>query len=552
MKVVIKKICMKGIFALLFLFCLVFAVYGQNTSPIDLILVLDTSSSMAHSYDDVNDYITGSFLRDFLRIGDTFHLITYAGPPRLDAARRINGLGDVETIIGRMLIQYPIETAGVNDLRIAINFAEVYASSLPSREKKIIIVGVGRPEAESLVRASAQRLNALNMTIDFVNVTPGQPLASLPASRRPSALTARPASSSVAETSTRSEQRVSGETGTMTDATGETSSAAESSSLVSAASSLVSGVSASAASQAAPSSISEASSSAAPSSVSEEVSSSAASEVSTESSQTDTESSVIAEDQMDAASGGVSADTTASSQRGITVEESYGLEARRGGNFAPSLPLIIGIIAVLLLLGLVIFLVSRRLGSSPNRVIAGASSSKPAPVSAAKEPAPYKDHSKDLAIYAAVQKQRTTPYTDRPKSQPTNEGKSVVINPTGPLLLNLYVEDQCTSIGKRNIHSLKSGYRFTVGGGKSDDYYIFLVPIPAGIGEIRRNGSQLTFIPKKPRYFPDLGSSEVRDCINKTIRIVSDRNYEIRFMFEMYEDPLVALNRMLHCVDVPG
>jgi hypothetical protein len=130
--------------------------------------------------------------------------------------------------------------------------------------------------------------------------------------------------------------------------------------------------------------------------------------------------------------------------------------------------------------------------------------------------------------------------------------KPVEINPTGPLLLNLFVEDQNTNIGKRNIHNLKSGYKLSLGGGKSDDFYIFLVPMPANIGEIRRNGSQLTFTPHKPKYFPEIGSNEIKDCINKTINIVSDKNYEMRFRFEMYEDPLVELNRILNSLNVPG
>jgi hypothetical protein len=159
---------------------------------------------------------------------------------------------------------------------------------------------------------------------------------------------------------------------------------------------------------------------------------------------------------------------------------------------------------------------------------------------------PFVDHSKDLASYAASQpRQRTTPYSNTHKPEP------VIIDPNGPLLLNLFVEDQNTFIGKRNIHALKSGYNFTVGGGKSD-FLVFLVPIPPAIGEIRRDGGRCTFIPRKPKYFPDIGSKEVPDCIGKTIRIVSDKNYELRFRFERYEDPLAALNRLLNSVKVPG
>jgi Na+-transporting methylmalonyl-CoA/oxaloacetate decarboxylase gamma subunit len=208
------------------------------------------------------------------------------------------------------------------------------------------------------------------------------------------------------------------------------------------------------------------------------------------------------------------------------------------------LPLIIGLVLLLLLLlGLIIYFLSRKSGSSPSRVTKDAAPPK-------RDEEKPKVVDRDMTKYAAVQpKQRTTPYADRPVK--TEKDNPLVINPTGPLLLNLFVEDQNTNIGKRNIHSLKSGYSLSVGGGNSD-FLIFLVPIPAGIGELRRNASQLTFIPRKHKYFPDLGSSELRDCLNKTIRIISDRGYEIRFRFEMYEDPLTALNRILNQIKVPG
>jgi hypothetical protein len=118
-------------------------------------------------------------------------------------------------------------------------------------------------------------------------------------------------------------------------------------------------------------------------------------------------------------------------------------------------------------------------------------------------------------------------------------------------MLNLFVEDQSTLIGKRNIHAVKSGYTFTVGGGRSD-FLIFHGPIPPHIGEIRCDGNRCTFIPRKAQYFPDIGSQQVPDCIGKTIRVISNKNYELHFRMERYEDPLKALNRLLHSVQVPG
>jgi hypothetical protein len=210
--------------------------------------------------------------------------------------------------------------------------------------------------------------------------------------------------------------------------------------------------------------------------------------------------------------------------------------------------LVIGLAVLgLAVVGLIIFLVTRRLQGNPNRVMAQAASPRAA---MNNDLPPFKDHSKDLANYAASHpKKRITPYSDH-KPTMFSAAQSAEFS-GGPLLLNLFVEDQNTLIGKRNIHALKSGYSFTIGGGKSD-FLIFLVPMPPALGEVRREGNRCTFIPRKARYFPDIGSTQVPDCIGKTIRVVSDKNYEIRFRLERYEDPLIALNRMLNSIKVPG
>jgi hypothetical protein len=443
----------------------------------DIVLLLDTSSAMGSSYENVNNYIIGPFLSEFLRIGDTFHLIAFSASPRLDVARRISGLGDIETIIGRMFLQYPIES-GTN-VASAITFAEQYTASLPQRPKKIVLVS-SNSDAGNLVSAARQRLSASDISLDFVQVTPGQPLTNLPSSGRTPAVTRTvvPAEPAAADTFI------------------------------------------------------------------DTIIPPAAIDTEPVQDDSDTESFVVSEPvPLDTVVDTVSETTDIAAPAPIVPE---GLPEERGTrDWAASMPfIIIGIIFLLLILGLIMFFSSRRLGRSPNRVMAEVASSEPK-----EDLQPFVDHSKELAKYAAVQtRQRTTPYTDRPTNDPN---KPTVINPSGPLLLNLYVEEQNTAIGRRNIHSLKSGYSLSVGGGKSD-FLIFLVSMPQNIGEIRRSGSQCTFVPRKPKYFPDLGSNELRDCINKTIRVISDKNYELRFRFEMYEDPLESLNKMLYSIKIPG
>jgi hypothetical protein len=215
------------------------------------------------------------------------------------------------------------------------------------------------------------------------------------------------------------------------------------------------------------------------------------------------------------------------------------------------LPLLIGLVVLaVLLLGLVIFLVTGRLHRSPNRAIAHAA--LPRRKGEEKPKAPVEDKREELlANYAATQRRRTTITPRDIAPGKISSEKSPEEPYSEALTLSLFVEDQNTAIGRRNIHTLKPGYTLTIGGGKSD-FLIFLVPVPPHIAEIRFDGRHCTFIPRKSWFFPEINSQPVPNCIGKTIRIVSAKNYDLHIRLERYEDPLIALNRLLRSVNVPG
>ena len=164
-----------------------------------------------------------------------------------------------------------------------------------------------------------------------------------------------------------------------------------------------------------------------------------------------------------------------------------------------------------------------------------------------------------MSSYAEDQRKQARPpleyppkeHKPLPKDKTYSEEEYNKISNGDPVMLNLFVEDQNTAIGRRNIHVVKPGYSFSVGGGKSD-FLIFLVPIPPHIADVTYDGRNCTFIPRKPEYFPDIGSQSVPACIGKSIRVISDKKYELFVRMERYQDPLKALNKMLHSITVPG
>jgi hypothetical protein len=578
--------------ALVFVCCAVF-VFGQNAGPIDLILLLDTSSSMSASYGEVNNYMTGGFLREFLRIGDTFHLIAFSDKPRVDIARRVEGRGDLETIIGRMLLQYPLDPW--SDIPAALGFAETYASSLPSRPKKIVFISDGdtapapgsasRPldaaGLSALIGDLKTRLGREGISLDYIRVAPGQPLANLPRSgrtpmaapgqsapaqsARPPAQAAAPPAQTTpppAQASAPPAQAAAPPTQTTPPPAQTTPPPAQASAPPAQTTPPPAQASVPPAQTTAPPAQTTpppAQTSAPPAQTIPPPAQTTPPPAQTTPPPAQTAAPPIQTSEPPAqttpAPGEASSPPSVSAPAAPSPAEVPPARpsepARPGqGIQREGFPLLaIGLALLgLVIVGLIVFLVTRRLQGGPSRAMAMAAA--PAPSSDADLP-PFKDHSKDLADYAASQsRQRTTPYTDRKPAASSSPIQTVEFS-GGPLLVNMFVEDQNTLIGKRNIHALKSGYGFTIGGGKSD-FLIFLVSLPSAIGEVRRDGNRCFFIPRKAKYFPDLGSSQLPDCIGKTIRVVSDKNYEIRFRLERYEDPLQSLNRMLNSVKVPG
>jgi hypothetical protein len=494
---------MKKAATLLALFLgIVLFVPGQTPEPIDLILALDTSASMSGSYREVNEYISGPFLKEFLRIGDTFHLISFSGAPRLEISRRIEGIGDVEALIGRLFLLLPLDP--YTDIAGALDYTERYVVRIPSsRPKQVVFLTDGEqnpaPSAapedsgalEVLVDETAARLRRNGTDFHWVTfpVT-----GSGPSSGR------RPAPSRTAPPPAAVQPRVPPEPVITSPEPPDVPSEP-------------------AASPEPPAAPPEPE--AAP----------------PEPADVPSEPPVPPPEPEAAPPEPPAAPLefpSAPPEPAVVTSQPPIERASVSGGFN-YIPLLIGVgLALILILGLLIFFKARKLNASPNRAVAYAAG-----------------RNTDIpADYAADRpNEKTAPAAAFPVIPAEKDDEKPVSK--GSVWLSLVVDDQNTNIGRRNIHSLKAGDVYTIGGGKLDDYLIFLVPVPAHIGEVRFDGKQCTFVPKKPQCFPEIGSQPVPDCIGKTIRVVSDKRYEITFHLERYEDPLDSLNNLLHTAALP-
>ena len=535
----------KTLLALILLWGIGFGAFSQPAGPVDLVVVLDTSVAMSNYYWETSDYLVGPFLREFLRVGDTFHLISFAETPRLELSRRVESAGDLEIIIARLLLMYPLGRQA--NIGSALSFAEGHIAALPvARPRMVVLISDGTaPGTEGMISAASARLQAVGAQLQFIR-TPvigagppsGRPAVALPpavAAQPPAVVVQPPAVVAPPPPGVQPPAIVAPPPGVQPPAVVTPPPPGVQPPAV----------------VTPPPGIQPPGVVAPP------------------------PPGVGAPPPDVAVQPGVV--PPPGLQPPAVVAPPPGVQppavVAQGGFFAEGIPpalLIALAILALGLLGFLIFFAARRLQGSPNRTVAQTARMSQEQAASAAADAAF------MNKYAAAQKGNTGMPASMPRTIPETSPRTMLggaiphQNPTqtqkpmpkdkvyapvqedaGPMMLNLFVEDQNTAIGRRNIHTAKSGQTFSVGGGNSD-FLIFLVPVPPNIAEVRCHGRNCTFIPKKPQYFPDIGSQSVQDCIGKNIRVISDRNYELHIRIERYEDPLKALNKLLNSISVPG
>ena len=638
----------KGFFLLLTVLVL-FPVFAQRRK--DVVLVVDTSSSMFSYYNELGTYLSGPFLAQNLAAGDTIHIISYGPKPRFEIVRQVVEQGDMETVSARIWLLYPLSPA--SDPAAALSYTEQYLRTIPGgRPKKVFIVSGDDLSAQ--VNAAAARLQP-GEEMYFIRAsslmggsqpaaagngsgrtavtapgssagaaaaapgsstgtataapgrttpvtTPGSSVGTAATAPGSSVGTAAPAPGRTTPVTTPGSSAGTAaaapgsSTGTAAPAPGRTTPAATPGSSAGTAAPAPGSSTGTAAAApgsnsgrttpvTAPSS-STGTAAAAPGSnsgrttpapapasstgtaVAAPGSNSGRTAVATPDSSTGTAVAASSGSSgtpaavpdgsgtTGAASGGSSGGTAVAASSGnsgkttavTTPDSSTGTVAAASGSNSGGTaktvssvfrnidaiprPILLGVGVLLLFLVLfIIILRARSLHSSPAKVMAEVNTTK--------------ENAKLLNSFASRQTEASL-HGPRRRNQYKDSGEFL----TNPPMLNLFVEEQNTAIGRRNIHSLKTGSTYSVGGGNSD-FLIFLVPIPPRVGQLYFDGTNCSFTPLKPEFFPDIGSTPVPECIGKTIRLISRKSYEVFFHFERYIDPLIVMNQLLHSVQVP-
>jgi hypothetical protein len=124
-----------------------------DSDAADVVVLLDVSQSALPYFNDVTDFVIHSVVKDYLRRGDTFHLLSFGETTQSEISQRVSvesTESDVNDILGKLYLIYPL--ARYTDLVGALSYLYQYLADLPVSRSKVVIVitdGVHNPPPAS-------------------------------------------------------------------------------------------------------------------------------------------------------------------------------------------------------------------------------------------------------------------------------------------------------------------------------------------------------------------------------------------------------------------
>ncbi len=140
---------MKRMFLVLAVLFSFFALHSQERKA-DVVVLLDISGTMLPHYSDINDRVLEQLCSDFVRIGDTFHLISFAEKPSTEISQKISQQSDIQKIVSRFSLLYPL--GAFSDFLNGLLYSQQYIASLDVYSQKVLVIisdGIFNPSKNS-------------------------------------------------------------------------------------------------------------------------------------------------------------------------------------------------------------------------------------------------------------------------------------------------------------------------------------------------------------------------------------------------------------------
>ncbi|WP_020613622.1 vWA domain-containing protein [Sediminispirochaeta bajacaliforniensis] len=120
---------------------LLFSFSGSGAltaQSVDAVVLIDTSESMFSYFDATRDYLIHRILTEELKIGDSFHLLSFSDRPEYEISRKLKGVDEIKDVIARLMLLQPL--GHYTDLVAACKELYDYTSDLPLETQKEIFI----------------------------------------------------------------------------------------------------------------------------------------------------------------------------------------------------------------------------------------------------------------------------------------------------------------------------------------------------------------------------------------------------------------------------
>ena len=116
----------------------------------DVVVLMDSSGTILPYFEEINSRVLVDITKKFIRVEDTFHLISFNSRVNLEIVQPVKSEEDISRIVSRFMLLYPL---GQNsDFISGLHYTWQYVSSLEQNREKIIIIisdGIFNPPASS-------------------------------------------------------------------------------------------------------------------------------------------------------------------------------------------------------------------------------------------------------------------------------------------------------------------------------------------------------------------------------------------------------------------
>ncbi|MCL2704900.1 MAG: VWA domain-containing protein [Spirochaetaceae bacterium] len=477
-----------------------------EATPVDMVVLLDTSGSVFSIYNDLLNYVTKNIISDYLKFGDTFHLISFDSEPSLILSKKINNKNDIEYILKDLFLLYPFGKH--TDLISALKYLRNYVSGITNNSNREIVIltdGIHNPPSGSPYQSviePATGVNLLQKEIDELTKTNWKiSIVKLPGSSQSESSTGISSSQGSTAASSGSTNDASRSTTDTSRSTNDASRGATDSSRGTADASRSGTTDASRSGTGTSSNISQ-------STGSQSDISSSTSASSEKQSQENSMFTYIDDKKI------TSTDFNNSSEEKVTtIQTSSGTSDNTKKN--KNNILLLSILGIILLIIIIFVLITR-----------------------------YYSRASVKESYNVVRNDIDIKGVDQEGSKSDNSNRrSIIMKVTNQ-------NDQIVGTS-RNIHPFKIGAVKSVGGGNSS-YLIFLYKLPGTIASLKFDGDKYIFTPLRPEFFPEIGDKEIENPLDKIIKIKTEKQHILTIKFGEYISPLEKINSIMHLTEHRG